>query len=101
MLGLSSTVQIALGILAVALLLLLTPLGRRKPKRAEKWEKAEIMRKLLALSENENGAKLSTSGKPVRVSASRPIAGRPVARKNNLPVKGNTKGALPVQSKAR
>ncbi len=27
-----------------------------KPKKAQKWEKAQIMKQLLAMSENENGA---------------------------------------------
>ena len=46
MFGISPTLMIALGVLTVAALFLMTPLGKRKRKRPEKWEKAEIMRQL-------------------------------------------------------
>jgi aspartokinase len=48
----STTVVIVLAALA-ALTLTLVLLASRKPRRAEKWEKAEIMKQLLALSERE------------------------------------------------
>jgi hypothetical protein len=43
------TAAAALATLALAIVLL----SSRKPKRAEKWEKAAIMKQLLALSERE------------------------------------------------
>ena len=54
MIGTSSPgVVIALGVIAIAVLALVAKLCFSKPKRAEKWEKAEIMRQLLELSERE------------------------------------------------
>jgi hypothetical protein len=42
-----------------------------KPKRAEKWEKAEIMKRLLALSEQEESRRVVQKAVRVRVQASR------------------------------
>jgi len=44
-----------------------------KPKKAQKWEKAQIMKQLLALSENETGARA-----PVRSRTSAKPGTRPV-----------------------
>ena len=63
MFGISPTLMIALGVLTVAALFLMTPLGKRKRKRPEKWEKAEIMRQLLALSSHRL-LSLSSRGLP-------------------------------------
>jgi hypothetical protein len=97
MIGISSIgVRIALGALAVVVLALLAKLCLGKPKRAEKWEKAEIMRQLLALSERENG--------PARTSPSvrmRPSASRPTMRPGNAHLKAATKTTLPNRSKIR
>jgi type II secretory pathway pseudopilin PulG len=101
MFGISPTVMIALAVLATAALFLLTPLGRRKRKRPEKWEKAEIMRQLLALSEKETGARPAAPPARSRPAASRPAPTRPPMRPANLPIKANVKTTLPARSKAR
>jgi FtsZ-interacting cell division protein ZipA len=48
-------VIIGIGII-VALFAILAKIWGSKTKKAEKWEKAEIMKQLLALSEGENGS---------------------------------------------
>jgi hypothetical protein len=101
MFGMSPTVMIALVALATAALFLLTPLGRRKRKRPEKWEKAEIMRQLLALSDKETGARPATAPARSRPAASRPAPTRTPMRPPNLPIKANVKTTLPAGSKAR
>jgi hypothetical protein len=101
MFGMSPTVLILLAVLATAALLLLTPLGRRRPKRAEKWEKAEIMRKLLALSDQEASRKMATAPARPRPAVSRPMPARAPMRPANLPIKANAKTTLPARSKAR
>ena len=101
MFGMSPTVLILMAVLATAALLLLTPLGRRRPKRAEKWEKAEIMRKLLALSEQEARSKTATASARPRPSVSRPMPARAPMRPANLPIKANAKTNLPARSKVR
>ena len=45
--------RVALAVLAIAVLVIVAKMSRAKPKRAEKWEKAAIMRQLLALSDQE------------------------------------------------
>jgi len=101
MFGMSPTVLILLAVLATAALLLLTPLGRRRPRRAEKWEKAEIMRKLLALSEQEANSKMASTPARPRPGVSRPLPARASMRPANLPIKANAKTTLPVRSKVR
>ena len=46
-----------------------------KPKKAQKWEKAQIMKQLLAMSENETGASTVVPARP-RTSAK--LGPRPV-----------------------
>ncbi len=58
-------------VIAVAVFALLAKSRGGGPKRAEKWEKAAIMKQLLALSESESG--VSAIVPPVR---SRPPADR-------------------------
>lgn len=101
MFAMSPTVLILMSVLATAALLLLTPLGRRRPKRAEKWEKAEIMRKLLALSEQEARSKTATASARPRPAVSRPLPARAPMRPANLPIKANAKTTLPTRSKVR
>jgi hypothetical protein len=101
MFGMSPTVLIILALLATAALFLLTPLGRRKPKRPEKWEKAEIMRKLLALSEQEAGRKPAVPPTRTRPPVSRPTPTRAPMRPANIPIKASTKTTLPARSKVR
>ena len=101
MFGISPTTMIALAALATAALFLLTPLGRRKRKRAEKWEKAEIMRQLLSLSEQEMGARPAASTARARGATSRPTPTRAPMRPANLPLKANVKTTLPARSKVR
>lgn len=102
MFGISPTLMIALGVLTVAALFLMTPLGRRKRKRPEKWEKAEIMRQLLALSEQEaTGRKPAATQARTRPVVSRPMPARTPVRPANIPIKANVKTALPARSKVR
>src|ERR1700757_3959159 len=51
--GLPMTSMVTAAAALAALTLAVVLLGSRKPKRAEKWEKAAIMKQLLALSERE------------------------------------------------
>ena len=96
MMDLSSTgFMIALGVLAILVLMLAMKLFA-KPKRAEKWEKAEIMKQLLALSEQEEKRSLAASVPRTRTQPSR-VATRPTS----APVKASTKVAIPVRAKAR
>jgi len=97
MIGLSSTgVAIALAVLAVAVLALVVKLCVGKPKRAEKWEKAAIMKQLLALSERENS--VATTAPSVRL---RPPASKPGMRPSNAHLKTTAKTTLPNRSKTR
>jgi len=57
-----------------------------KPKKAQKWEKAQIMKQLLALSENETGA-----------SAVAPARSRNSAKPGVRPVKFTPKPARTPQ----
>jgi hypothetical protein len=100
MFGISSTV-IAYGVMAIATLVLLMALATRKPKRVEKWEKAEIMKQLLALSEQEAGGRQTASAARARPGGSRPAPSRSVTRPANIPLKASVKTTLPVRSKAR
>ena len=96
MMGLSSTwLMIALGMLAILVLMLVMKLFA-KPKRAEKWEKAEIMKRLLALSEQEEQRRLA-----VPASRAKTQAVRPASRPTPTTVKASTKVAIPVRVKAR
>jgi hypothetical protein len=73
MLSLSSTgFEITLGVVALVVLLLVAKMFTGKPKRAEKWEKAEIMKQLLALSEQEEGRRVTAPAVRVRPQAARP-----------------------------
>jgi len=87
---------IALAALAIVALACALKLSRRKPKRAEKWEKAEIMKKLLALSEQDAG--LATAAPSVRMRA--PVS-KPTMRPGNAHLKATTRTTLPARSKAR
>ena len=96
MLGLSTNgFVIALGVLAIGGLVLVAKLFGGKPKRAEKWEKAEIMKQLLALSEQEQGRRVAAAARP------RPQAARPTMRPTQANVKMNAKAAAAGRAKAR
>jgi hypothetical protein len=100
MMGLSSTgFMIALGVLAILVLMLVMKLFA-KPKRAEKWEKAEIMKKLLALSEEEEKRRLAA---PVTRAKAQPVrpAARPTPAMVKAPAKPSPKVGIPVRAKAR
>ena len=90
---------VALGALAILVLMLVMKLFT-KPKRAEKWEKAEIMKQLLALSEEEEKRRLGAS---VTRAKAQPV--RPAARSTPATVKASAKPspkvAIPVRAKAR
>ncbi len=76
MIGTSSPgVVIALGVIAIAVLALVAKRCFSKPKRAEKWEKAEIMRQLIELSERENGKPASAPSVRLRLcgAADKPL----------------------------
>lgn len=89
MIGFSTTeVVIALAALAIVTLVL-AKLFTGKPKRAEKWEKAEIVKQLLALSEQESGSRIPAP------------AVRPVARSSQARLKMTAKATLPARAKAR
>jgi len=88
--------MIALGVLAIGVLMLVMKLFPSKPKRAEKWEKAEIMKRLLALSEQEEQRRLA-----VPASRAKTQAVRPASRPTPTTVKASTKVAIPVRVKAR
>ena len=88
--------QVALGALGILMFALLVKLLGGKPKRAEKWEKAEIMKKLLALSEQEENLRRPAPAVRLRAPAPRQ-ASRPAAAH----LKASTKTTLPARSKAR
>lgn len=95
MFGFTSTgVVIALGVALVVLLFLLV--DARKPKRAEKWEKAAIMKQLLERSDQEGLRQQATAPRP-RTS---PAASAKTARPNPS-MKRQGKPAFTTQSKAR
>jgi hypothetical protein len=96
MLGMTSTqILMCLGVLVAGTFLLFL-VRDRKPKRAEKWEKAEIMRQLLALSEQENGGK-----KPAPSVRLRPSPTKPAVRPGTANLKASTKTNLPARTKVR
>ncbi len=56
-----------------------------KPKKAQKWEKAQIMKQLLAMSDNETGASTVVPARP-RTSAKpglRPVKFTPKAARTS------------------
>lgn len=94
--NLPSPVVLALAGCALLALALVAKWSKRKPKRAEKWEKAEIMKKLLALSEQDAG--LATAAPSVRLRAP---AAKPAMRPGNAHLKASVKTTLPARSKSR
>ena len=62
-----------------------------KPKKAQKWEKAQIMKQLLAMSEHETGAstiapaRSQTSAKPGK----RPVKFTPKPARSSQPIHSN------------
>lgn len=96
MIGLSTTeVVIALAAL-VLVTVVLAKLFAGKPKRAEKWEKAEIMKQLLALSEQESGRRV-----PAPAVRPRTQTPSPVTRPGQVRPKTAGKGTMAVGAKAR
>jgi hypothetical protein len=93
----SNGVVIGLAAIAILVLALVAKLCTGKPKRAEKWEKAEIMKQLLALSERESN--LAGTVPSVRLRA--PASTRQGMRPGNAHLKASTKTTLPSRSKAR
>ena len=95
MIGVPSTgVVIGLAVLAIVGRLFVPKLRAGKVKPAEKWEKAAIMKQLLALSEHENG--LAATELPVRVSAP---ASRLKMQATKAPVQTTAKPKLAIGSK--
>ena len=97
MFGISAGIWIVLAGLAIGALALGAMLLGRKPKsRPEPWEKAEIMKQLLAMSDLEaNAAKAKAPARP------RPTATKPVKRSAPVYLKSSAKSAQRVGSKAR
>jgi hypothetical protein len=92
----SPGVVIALAALVVVLLVLVVKMFLGKPKRAEKWEKAAIMKQLLDLSDQQEGRRLVAPAARPRTQTA-----RPVARANQPPLKATTKIAMQARSKVR
>jgi len=91
-------VRIALAVLAIAVLVIVAKMSRARPKRAEKWEKAAIMKQLLALSEQEEKRQAAAAAAAAeRVRAQSPKAARPSPTR----VKAARRLAWQVRSKAR
>ena len=87
--------SIALAVLAIGLLALVAIRWRGKPKlRAEKWEKAEIMKRLLALSDSENSRAVKAPPARVRTAAS-----SQGMRTSNARLKTSAKTTLPIRPK--
>ncbi|MGA9811531.1 MAG: hypothetical protein WBQ64_02070 [Terriglobales bacterium] len=62
-----------------------------KPKKVQKWEKAQIMKQLLAMSEHETGAS-TVAPVPSRTSAKpgkRPVKFTPKAARSSQPIRSN------------
>jgi len=87
-------VGVALVMLAIAVFAR-APKRRGKPKRAERWEKAEIVRQLLALSELENRRAAATASS-LRFCAPRSTLG---IRPSHANLKATAKSALPSRPK--
>jgi len=99
MMDISSTgVVLVLAALAVVVLALAAMLFPRKPKRVEKWEKAQIMKQLLALSEREESLRRPA---PAAMRMRAPANARNATRAATSPLKATTKAAMPARSKAR
>lgn len=75
MLGAPSTTTIVLLGMAslLAVFAIIMKVRARKPKRPEKWEKAQIMKRLIALSESE--------GMPKGISSQQPASQSPTPRR--------------------
>ena len=84
----------ALAVFAIAALALLSKLRVDKPKRPEKWEKAAIMKQLLALSERENSLAATVPSVTLRAPAS-----RPGMLSSNARLKTTAKTSLAMRSK--
>jgi hypothetical protein len=87
--------RVALAVLAIAVLVIVAKMSRAKPKRAEKWEKAAIMKQLLALSEQEEKRKAAAAAERLRAQTAR------AARPSPTHVKAARRLAWQVRSKAR
>ena len=87
--------RVALAVLAIAVLVIVAKMSRAKPKRAEKWEKAAIMKQLLTLSEQEEKRKAAAAAERLRAQTAR------AARPSPTQVKAARRLAWQVRSKAR
>ena len=99
MLGMSSiSSAILLAALAIALFaaLLIIRRARKPKKRPEKWEKAAIMKQLLAMSEREEYFAAKSASMRMRQQAA-----RPGMRPSSAHLKATTKAMLPSRSKTR
>jgi hypothetical protein len=94
--GISTSVWILLAGVAIGALALVGMLVRKPKSRPEPWEKAEIMKQLLAMSELEaNAAKAKVPARSRASASKQPKRPAPVYLKTPV------KAAQPVRSKAR
>jgi hypothetical protein len=70
-LSMTEIVTASAGIAVLTLIVVL--LGNRKPKRPEKWEKAAIMKQLLALSEREESMQRMKQAMKTRTPSPQPV----------------------------
>ena len=82
-------IVIALAVLAIAAFFCLPKLRTAKPNRPQPWEKAAIMKQLLALSERETS--------PARTSAR--LRGSSASKPSTAHLKPTVRATLPVRSK--
>jgi hypothetical protein len=90
----STTIVIMVALAATGLAVLL--LDGRKPKRAEKWEKAAIMKQLLAASEREES--MQRMKQSMRAQATRP---QPALRHGTAASSKSTKTPAPPPTKPK
>jgi hypothetical protein len=94
-LGLTLTGMVTAISALAALVLLLVLLSSRKPKRAEKWEKAAIMKQLLAASEREEAMQHMKQSAQSRTASPQPTMRQAPASKSKL-LKPQTPAPKPV-----
>ncbi|GEM_PF-2993611 len=95
MFGLPMTAIVMAASALAALALVVVLLGHRKPKRAEKWEKAAIMKQLLAASEREESMLQMKQAMKARTATPQPGM-RPVAAAAKAALRSTTPAAKPA-----
>ncbi|HMK24051.1 MAG TPA: hypothetical protein VK466_17080 [Terriglobales bacterium] len=90
----SSPIVMALAGLAILTLLVLL-LGNRRPKRAEKWEKAEIMKQLLAASDREESLQQMKQAMKARGASPQPAMRQGAVPKSKPAIAPGASGVKP------